>query len=287
MKFSLYLSGDSWMFSLLPPHTHRHTRGQVMSVLFVFLWEEGVTGQQERPGLLFHWSTPTSYFLDDPPPSGEVIGWEEKASWEGSGGVAVGYSPRPVTPMSRRTSADDQTSRVTNIFSFRHLKRLRIRMTRWFWAATLKVHVSGIKGHKMRETWSKSQTLIHEMLITCIFPNRVWTKVIFFWQIMELQQFGSKLMGYQIIFTKVTVSVHHYWLSAANMLNFSSMSIRTDWVISILTQVCCGSHLELDRLSKLISYRCEPSYYFLISVKFLSCLMRYFAKANTNKLMKA
>ena len=57
-------------YDLIPfPYTHTH-----MDSLGLFLWEEGVMGQWERPGLLLHWSTPTSYFLDDPAPSGEVIG---------------------------------------------------------------------------------------------------------------------------------------------------------------------------------------------------------------------
>jgi len=81
---------------LLHTHTHTHThtirhKDTHMDRLGLFLWEEGVTGQQERPGLLFHWSTPTSYFLDDPAPSGEVIGWEEEASWVGFSGAVVGY----------------------------------------------------------------------------------------------------------------------------------------------------------------------------------------------------
>lgn len=67
---------DTSLLFLPPPHTHTELRTHTWtgSVQVQSVFVGGRHHGSAVKGQLFHWSTLTSYFLDDPAPSGEVIG---------------------------------------------------------------------------------------------------------------------------------------------------------------------------------------------------------------------
>lgn len=110
-------------------HTYRATDTH-MDRFSLFLWEEGITGQRwkasfciGRPLLPTSWMT--RHHL------GKWLVEEKKKPLElGRSGLLRVTPPRPVTPLSRRAAANDQTSLVTNIFTLLHFKGFNLFILR-------------------------------------------------------------------------------------------------------------------------------------------------------------